>query len=399
MGSTPICTIDDTGIHKPEFATVLAYFTAGFQSIFGADVYLGNDSVDGQQIGLLASAVDDCNGQTVADYNAYSPATARGTGLSSIVKTNNIQRKVPSSSTLPLTVYGVWGTEIVNGAVSDGTNTWLLPASVVIPFVGEILVTCTCATAGAVSIGAGVINTEEGLGSLTAGITPGWQGATNLSVSAPGTAVESDPQLRQRQSLSTSIPAQTTLQALRGALLAIDGVSYVQVYDNSTLFPDANGVPGMSICVVIEGGDDGLIAQMIALKKGVCGTYGTSAQIVTDINGIARTIRYYRLTRVPISVALTLKIVDNFTQAYQIAIAVAQAAYTGALTVGETVYRLEQLQALVGVASGYKVEGIALARDGLPPTESDVALAFNEVPYCDPSYISFPGLPPLVVVN
>ena len=96
MGTTPIVTIDATGAHRPSLATCLSYFTTGYSAIYGSDVYLGSDSQDGELLGLLASAVDDANAMAVATYNAYSPGTAQGTGLSSNVKINGILRNVPT---------------------------------------------------------------------------------------------------------------------------------------------------------------------------------------------------------------------------------------------------------------------------------------------------------------
>ena len=41
----------------------------------------------GQFMALLAAGIHDANGETLAAYNAYSPSTAQGAGLSSVVFT------------------------------------------------------------------------------------------------------------------------------------------------------------------------------------------------------------------------------------------------------------------------------------------------------------------------
>ena len=156
MGNTPIAVIDATGIHKPDFPTELAYFTSAFQSIFGADAYLGNDSQDGQFVGLLALTLDDVNNQAIEVYNSFSPSTAQGVGLSSNVKINGIARKVPSFGAVPVVVSGQAGITITNGFVTDASgNQWNLPPSVTIPPVGQITVTATCAVLGAIVTAAG----------------------------------------------------------------------------------------------------------------------------------------------------------------------------------------------------------------------------------------------------
>ena len=91
MSLTSIAPIvSATGISVPTYAQVLAYFTTQFQGIYGADVYLGNDSQDGQWLGVIAAAVNDTNNAAVAVYNSFSPATAQGASLSSNVKLNGL---------------------------------------------------------------------------------------------------------------------------------------------------------------------------------------------------------------------------------------------------------------------------------------------------------------------
>lgn len=47
MAETPICTIDEAGIHAPDFPTVLNWLKEQYRAIYGQDVYLENDSQDG----------------------------------------------------------------------------------------------------------------------------------------------------------------------------------------------------------------------------------------------------------------------------------------------------------------------------------------------------------------
>lgn len=74
------CTVDEHGIHKPDFEVVLDYLKGAYRSIYGADVYLENDSQDRQLLGLFATAINDANSMAVAVYNAFSPASAQGRG-------------------------------------------------------------------------------------------------------------------------------------------------------------------------------------------------------------------------------------------------------------------------------------------------------------------------------
>lgn len=375
--STPVCTIDQTGIHRPSLATILAWYTSQFQSIYGSDVYLGSDSQDGEWLGLLASALDDANAMCVQAYNSFSPSTAAGVGLSSVVKINGLQRAVPSYSTAPILIGGQAGSPIANGVLTDeNNNSWSLPASVVIPYAGQILVTATCQTQGAISAPAGTITT-------IANPQPGWQSATNTSAATLGSPVETDAQLRVRQSNSTMNGSTAILDGIDGALLALPNVARVAVYENEGNLPDANGIPGHCIAVVIDGGDMQSIAQTIKSKKGGCGTYGSTSQVVTDaLTGIPSTVNFFPVIEPLITVAVTIKPLSGFTTDAEIAIQNSVATWGNKLGIGKGV-QLTRLYAacyLFGSAQGqtYEVQSIAIARDGITPTANDIVINFNE---------------------
>ncbi len=330
MGTTPVCQITDAGIVRPTFENVLGYCQSAYRGIYGQDVYLGADSQDGQLVALWANSIHDANGETVAAYNAFSPATARGAGLSSVVKTNGIRRKSATYSTVDLLIVGQVGSVITEGAVRDANGLrWNLPESVTIPRAGQIRVTATCSVLGAVAAPTGTITS-------IATPTLGWQSVTNPSAAAPGLPIETDSQLRRRQALSTGLPAQTALEAMAGAILAIQGVNRLRVYENDGNVPDANGIPAHALAVIVEGGDADNIAALIAAKKtpGV-GTYGDILVTRKDAYGIAHPIRFSRTVLTKVAWQVSLRARDGYTVDVRSAIQSALAAYTNGLGIGE----------------------------------------------------------------
>lgn len=381
------CTIDATGIMVPTLADIRAYLAAQYQGIYGSDVNLDADTQDGQWIGILAASIHNANSMAVSVYNAFSPATAQGAGLSSVVKINGIARLVPTNSTAELLIGGTAGTIISGGYATDsaGVN-WTLPATVTIPSAGQISVTATAATAGAISAVKGDIST---IGTPTRG----WQTVTNPAAASVGSPVETDAQLRVRQAASTAKPALTVSQGIIGDLVALTGIGRYRFYENDQGSTDANGIPGHCISVVIEGGDAVAIASAIALRKtpGV-GTYGTAVQTITDGAGIARDIRFFRPTQIGIRYAVTLKALSGFTTDIETKVINSIVAWTNAFGIGEGLIRNRvYVPANLSGASEsltYEVVSIAVSRDGLTPTEADVPIAFNEVMYTEASYFS-----------
>lgn len=384
----PVCTIDATGIHAPAFADVLNYLKEAYWGVYGSDVYLENDSQDGQFLGIVAAAIHDVNSQLVAAYNAFSPATAQGTGLSTVVKINGIARKVPTFSNADLVVIGQAGTIIRNGAARDTNGVrWVLPATVTIPASGTITVTATCSVLGAIRAQANMIT-------QIARPTLGWQSVTNPAAATPGAPVEDDAQLRQRQAVSTMIPSQTVLDGILGAIAAIPGVSRYRAYENDTNGADANGMPGHSLGIVVDGGDDTAIANAIAAKKSPgTSTVGTTAVTVTDAYGIPHTIRFYRPTQVAITWKVTVKNLGTggFTTDTATAIQQSISDWTNALGIGNSLLLSRAYMAANlwggGASSSFEILSISMARGGGSPLPADIPIAFTEAPACDPSYV------------
>jgi len=421
--SIPLCTIDETGIHKPDLAEVIDYLTTSFRGIYGSDVYLGNDSQDGQWLGILAAAFNDANAVAVAVYNAFSPATAQGAGLSSVVKVNGIKKASASYSTSDLLIGGQVGATITNGVAGDLQGFyWALPAIVTIPIDGQITVTATCLTIGAVEAAANTITSIQ---------TPtlGWQTVTNESTATAGQPVETDPQLRIRQSLSTQLPSLSLLEGMVGAILALSGVSRIRAYENDTDTTDANGLPGHSISLIVDGGDAASIAAIIAKKKGCAGTYGTAVQTVTDNAGVAHDIRFFRPTEPAITYVVSLKAKTGYSTVVESDIKQSLSDWTNAIGIGNNVqltrsYSAAYLQPLMQSAAAklqadlaaeadpatiaadaaviatlnaeavtFEIVSITAARDGGTPAAADVDIAFNEAPFCQPGNIAVTVVP------
>lgn len=392
MTSPTAPTIDAAGISIPDYATVLAWLQAQYQAIFGADVYLGNDSQDGQFLAIVASAINDGNLAIVDAFNSAGPATAQGEALSSRVKINGISRSVASASQVTLTIVGQAGTTITDGVATDANdNRWALPATVVIPPAGTIDVTATCTEMGAIAAPAGTVTT-------IATPTRGWQTVTNAAPASQGAPVETDEQLRQRQAKSVTLPSLTVLGGILGAIQAVSGVTAATIYENDTDTTDANGQPAHSIAAVVKGGSASEIARAIMLKK-TPGTYthGTTSATVTDDIGIPHTIRYFQPTDAPMVVEVRLKALSGYTTGIAAQIQAAVAAHINGLSIGQDValarlYIPAQLNGGV-LSSTFEVLTVKVADKPGTPAAADVVVAYNALASCLAADVSIVVVP------
>lgn len=385
--TTTAPTITAAGISAPGYGDVLDFLQSQYRSIYGADIYLGADSQDGQFLAVIAAAINDANAAAIAIYNSFSPATGQGAALSSNVKINGIAREVPTYSTVDLTITGQAYRVINNGvAVDVNNNRWALPAVVTIPSGGTVTVTATCQQIGAVSAPSGTVT---GIATPTLG----WQAVTNADASVPGAPIESDASLRYRQSISTAIPSLTVMDGIVGAVAGVAGVTRYAAIENDTGSTDANGIPAHSISMIVEGGDSLVVAKAIAAKKPPgTPTFGTTSETVIDTYGNVIPISFYRPTEVPIGAAITVKALPGYNSDIGAQIVAAVAAYINALKIGDDVIltRLYLPANLSGSASSltFEITSLAIAATPGTPAASDVVIAFNEVASCATSDIA-----------
>ncbi len=286
-----------------------------------------------------------------------------------------------------LTIVGVAGTVITNGiAVDTLSQQWILPSTVTIPGGGSIDVTATAQNQGA-------INAEAA--TVTGIFTPtlGWQTVNNVVAASPGAAVETDAQLRIRQAQSTAIPAQTVIQATTSALANLPGVSAVRAYENSTDATDGNGLTPHSVCFIIEGGDITEITNTIGLYKTPgTNTFATGpnsqSETYNDPAGLPVPIHFYNpAITATISVQITIKAQTGWDTSFETAISVAVATLVESFGIGSTVIYTQIFVAAYNaspIPGSYYVTDVQIKKNAGSFGASNIILAFNEIPICDP---------------
>lgn len=371
------CSISSAGITAPLYSDILSYFITQTQNIFGSDIYLANDSQLYQLLAVVATAQNDSNAATIATYNSFSPTTSQGTGLSNLVKINGITRLVATNSTADVTLVGVSGAIINKGIVADNLgNQYSLVTPILIPLSGTITVLATAINPGAIS---------SPVGSITQIVTPtlGWQSVTNASASVPGDPVETDAQLRIRQSLSTSYPAVANIDAIQASVANIVGVISMRLYENSTSGTDtdgsisgATGLPGHSIAVVTQGGDPVQIANAIATKKAPgCGTFGTTAEPVI-VGNTPITINFSQSTQEVINATILITPKTGYNVNIGQNLVNSFVAYVNGLIIGQGYEFAEAFAAVVGPT--YKLESISVSvNGGSPVINTDISGVWN----------------------
>jgi uncharacterized phage protein gp47/JayE len=385
--------IGPAGATAPSYANILTYYQDSYSGIYGSDSDLTEKSQDGQFLVVFSQAVYDANQMGLAVYSSFSPSSAQGAALSSLVKINGLRRKAASQSTATVTVTGVANSVVVNGLVGDNINQntqWALPPTVTIPSGGSISAVATCTLAGA---------TASAAHTLTEILNPqlGWQTADNAAAATIGDPVETDPQLLARQQISVAAPSITPVGSLRANLAALAGVGHVQVYENDTGVTDSLGLPPHSVSAVVEGGTAASIAQTIQNIKSIgCSTCGTSSLTVLDQNGMPKTIKWYPLATIPLTIVVHLNALSGYNSTTATYIKQALSHFVSEFGVGESSYlsrlyspaQLKGAEAVAGtgltqtqldaLSNTFSINSILQARTGSPSAANAVA-SFYEI--------------------
>lgn len=124
----------------------------------------------------------------------------------------------------------------------------------------------------------------------------GFESVTNTIEPTYGRADETDIELRQSYLVKSALRSNTMVDSIVSELVCnVDGVESAAGYENCTDSTDEYGRPPHSIEIVVEGGDESLIAEAILRRKaGGIQTYGSNEVAVPGSYGDVIPIRFNR---------------------------------------------------------------------------------------------------------
>lgn len=308
--------LTSTGLTLSTREEWVAFYTAQYQEIYGADVNLASDTPDGQMMNINIQVVLDQQDLIAQVYNSFSPDTAIGVVLDQRVAINGIQRQAGTYTITPVTLvvsqslnlYGLDQDSQEVYTVSDNAgNRWFLEETELGVAAGSHSYSFRAEDPGAnltipntitipVTIVLGVVSVNNPTT------------YTNLGINE-----ESDANLKVRRQRSVSLASQGYLAGLRAALQNIDGVTSAFVYENNTDITDADGVPSHSIWVIVAGtGADEDIAQAIYTKRNAgAGMFGVENYTVTQDDGSPFTLYWDEVTTVNLFIRFTASSIDG----------------------------------------------------------------------------------------
>lgn len=272
----------------------------GLKAIYGADINLDPNSPDGQLLNIIAQAKIDMLELINQVFSSFDPDQAVGVNLDRRCAINGIHRAGGTYTQQPveitvdraLTLQGLDTTPTAPFTVQDTAgNIYQLISTTAFVGAGTLTLNFQAKEVGAVT---SALNSITDIVTVTLGVL---SSNNPIDAASVGIAQESDAALRTRRARSVSIPSKGYLDGLIGALLDLDGVTQVEVFENVTNVTDLRGIPAHSIWVIVAGGNIADIAKVIYIKRSLgCGMKGSTSYDITQADGLVLIIYFDRPT-------------------------------------------------------------------------------------------------------
>lgn len=330
--------IDNNGLTLSSYTELLTEIQDVLNSIYAPDgdlINFDSETPDGQFTNIMAQMGSDLR-QLFADvYNSFNPDNCAGVIQDQRYALNFLTRKggtytiqnidITTDRTVELqglddNYYSLTSSSYT---VSDNAgNQWylidtttILAGTTSLPFrsqqIGHVQPT---------------INTITNQVTKVLGVT-----AVNNSIAPTtlGEDEESDEEFRIRRSRSTAIMGQNNYDIMTGQILEIDDVRDAKIFVNNTNTVNTdvtgdlnNGVPAFNIWVIVDGGANNDIADVIYRNSAGLPTFGYENQLVTPaiepvevqtvtVSGQTYTVKFNRVRAIPLHIQFDVKVLEN----------------------------------------------------------------------------------------
>lgn len=302
-----------TGLVTQSLEEIITEITGKYQEIYGNDINIDQNTPDGQMINLLAQMKKDILDLLVQYNSNIDVDQVQGIAQQILYKLNGLEIKSYTYSYVNVKVTTIGPTNLQgldnNIDNSDGTgytiqdtngNRWIL-ANSVINLNGTDEFPFRAAELGGIQCLPNTVTLPE---TIVSGVVSVTNPAANYITGDTG---ESDAEYRQRRNKTVALPSQGFDESIEAQLLNLDTVTQVKVYDNRKSV-EVNGIPAHTIWVIVEGGQNSEIGNIIYanIPPGIP-MKGSIEVLVSKSNGELTPVYFDRGTAQTLYVKITIK--------------------------------------------------------------------------------------------
>lgn len=281
-------SFDGNGLQVKTQSELVQDLTQDFQGIYGEDINVESNSPDGQLINVFAQCVEDSYQLLSQVYTSFDPDQAIGNVLDQRCAINGVQRKAGTYTYVPvqitcdrsLTLAGLdQYSEEDSYTISDSEGNQFCLAATSPISTGSNMLQFRAKNIGQVEV---LPNTITVPVTVILGVTGinNPSGATEI-----GQNEETDAELRERRKRAVSISNVGYTEGLQAALENIPDVTKASVFQNRGSSTDSYGIPGHSVWVIVQGGTDTDIGEVMDAKMAPgIGMKGTQSVLVPQVD-------------------------------------------------------------------------------------------------------------------
>lgn len=224
--------------------------------------------------------------------------------------------------------------------------------------------------------------TQAPAGTLVVIDTPvsGLSRTINYSDASMGRNIETDSELRIRRANTLQVAGKATVDAIRAAMLDLDGVTDVIVFENDTEIPDPDGRPAKSYEVIVNGGDNQAIRNKIwDTKAAGIRTVGSVTGTIVDSQGQTHVVNFSRPTLKNIWLEVDLSVNTDFPVNGAAQAESVMVAKGNAFGIGKDVIVYPTLIAALIAIPGIEDVVIRIGIAASPTLDNNIQIAANEI--------------------
>lgn len=314
--------ITENGIQTDTYSTILQNLQESYTNIYAKDgdnINFGSETPDGQLINILTQMGTDSRELATEVYNSFDPSKCTGVVQDSRYALNYIERKggtytiqnIDIVLDRTVTLQGLDAnyneSEASSYTVSDNAgNLWYLIDTVTLES-GSYSLPFRSKELGLVQPVIGTITNQVtivlGVISVINSVAPTTLGETQ----------ETDAEFRVRRERSTQTRSENNIDAILSNILNLEGVTDATAWVNTSNTTDTTGTPAHYMWVIVEGGANSDIANIIYANSGGAGSRGDISVDVPSISGQIFTVNFDRPVPVPLYIQFTFKLTTQLS--------------------------------------------------------------------------------------
>ena len=312
--------IGANGLELKDYNTILDEIQTGMNNIYAPDgdtINFDSETPDGQLTNIYAQAMSDLRDTITEVYNSFDPAKCTGVIQDSRYALNYIARHGATFTIQNIDVT-VNRTVTLNGLDENYANPEAASYTVS-DDAGNLwyLIDTTTLTAGTTSLPfrskdygsyQSTIGTIVNQVTIVLGVT---SVINSVAATTLGELQETDTEFRLRRERSTELRGLNNTDSMLSQLLEVEGVVDADVWDNYKNSEDETGTEANTVWVIVDGGANTEIADVIYANAGNANFRGTVSVPVTAVSGQIFPVKFDRPNPVPLYIRFDFQLIKN----------------------------------------------------------------------------------------